>query len=100
MMQPSNTTAYQITTLLCTASGDPTPSISWLKDGSPLNTDLDSRLSVVSGGLRLQDLQGISGEALEGVYHCVATNSLGSVRSLPATLTRTGEATSLPHKSL
>lgn len=27
---------------------------------------------------------------LEGVYHCLATNTRGTVRSLPATLTRTG----------
>ena len=91
LVQPSNTTAYLTTTLACTASGDPTPFISWLKDGSPLDTASNSRWSAVSAGLEVRDLQGSTGEALEGVYHCVATNSLGSVRSLPATLSRTGQ---------
>lgn len=50
----------------------------------------DSRLTQTSGGLELRELQGGRGGELEGVYHCEANNTAGAVRSMSATLTRSG----------
>ena len=52
----------------------------------------DSRLTQTPQGLQVTGLQDSGGEALEGLYVCVASNALGTVRSLPANLTRTGES--------
>lgn len=86
---PSNVTAYEMTTLLCSVSGSPTPDITWLKDGVPLDTS-DPRFTPSPQGLGIRGLQGSGGASLEGVYHCIASNLAGSVRSTSAVLTRTG----------
>lgn len=86
--QPSNTTAYENTTLPCTASGSPGPTISWYRDGVLLDLAEDPRLTLSSVGLVVSGLQETGGETLEGVYQCTATSDVGAVRSLPATLTR------------
>ena len=91
MTEPSNTTAYQTAVLYCSASGNPTPSISWFRDGSPLNLAADSRLSQTAEGLGITDLQESNGRELEGVYHCEASSVVGRIRSRGARLTRTGQ---------
>ena len=88
--QPFNITAYESTTLACIASGTPVPTISWYRDGVLLDLSED-QLTMSPQGLVVSGLQESGGETLEGVYHCIATNTFGAIRSLPATLTRAGE---------
>ena len=92
LAQPSNITAHLSATLPCTASGDPSPAITWFKDGSPLSptTSPDYTLSQ-DGSLLVESLQEAEGERLEGRYFCVASNSVGAIRSKEVSLTRTGE---------
>lgn len=72
------------------------PTISWYRDGVLLDLSQDTGLTLSSEGL-VVGLQEEGGEALEGVYQCIATNSFGAVRSLPATLTRAGEIAASSH---
>lgn len=94
LTQPSsngNITAFRTATVPCSVAPGITTSTSWLKEGAPLDVAADPRLSLSSEGLQLTGLQDAGGASLEGVYHCVGGNSLGVVRSLPVTLTRTGK---------
>jgi len=50
-------------TFLCTASGNPTPNITWVKDGSTLSTG--------------DTLRFMADRDLSGKYWCVADNGLG-----------------------
>ncbi|NXY61032.1 HMCN1 protein, partial [Callaeas wilsoni] len=64
-------------TLQCIASGIPSPSITWLKDGQPVNT--------ATGNIRLEALGRVLqlGKALPGDaarYTCVATNAAGEAQ--------------------
>ena len=90
LTHPSNVTAFRSTTLPCAASGTPTPTITWLRDGSPLDVTTTPGLTKTATGLQISGLQDDGGEGLEGEYQCVATNQLGAVRSQPAMVTRTG----------
>ena len=90
LTHPSNVTAFRSTTLPCAASGTPTPTITWLRDGSPLDITTTPGLTKTATGLQISGLQDDGGEGLEGEYQCVATNQLGAVRSQPAMVTRTG----------
>ncbi|CAO4385088.1 unnamed protein product [Caenorhabditis nigoni] len=59
--------------LPCQASGKPTPGISWLRDGLPIDTT-DSRISQHStGSLHIADLK----KPDTGVYTCIAKNEDG-----------------------
>ncbi|XP_072165907.1 roundabout homolog 2-like [Diadema setosum] len=69
-------------TLSCRASGYPIPEIKWYKDGQLLTSD--SHLALTGTG-ELFFLRVIPRLDI-GVYHCVATNSLGSAYSNNATL--------------
>ena len=60
-------------TLRCTASGDPTPTQSWTRNGAAIT---DPRFTVQSGGSELL-VQNVV-EADQGQYRCVATNRAGS----------------------
>ncbi|CAM9699604.1 unnamed protein product [Bubo scandiacus] len=61
--------------LECRAEGQPTPQISWLKDGQPLRlqTPSHARMSLDGSSLLLEGLQA----ADSGAYTCLARNSAG-----------------------
>ncbi|XP_026313598.1 roundabout homolog 3-like [Hyposmocoma kahamanoa] len=73
-------------TLRCVAEGKPKPSIQWYKDGLPLApTDHPHRVLLEDGLLFLRVMRGKK-ESDEGVYWCVAKNSVGDAVSKNATL--------------
>ncbi|XP_028851746.1 hemicentin-1 isoform X2 [Denticeps clupeoides] len=63
-------------TLLCEATGVPVPSISWLKDGTPIETSLQWQWSVRGNRLELGPLQ----LSHAGTYTCVAKNTEGQTQ--------------------
>ncbi|XP_072248267.1 roundabout homolog 2 isoform X2 [Leuresthes tenuis] len=72
---PSNQTlgVDSVALLKCQASGDPIPSISWLKDGNSL-LGKDSRMSLQElGSLQIKNIK----LSDSGTYTCVATSSSG-----------------------
>uniref|UniRef100_A0A4W5N3G3 Roundabout, axon guidance receptor, homolog 4 (Drosophila) n=1 Tax=Hucho hucho TaxID=62062 RepID=A0A4W5N3G3_9TELE len=78
-------------TLSCRAEGTPEPSIEWLRNGQPLEMDkLDSqsRPIVLSEGslFFLSVVPGRRSQSHEGVYACVAKNSVGKATSRNASL--------------
>ena len=82
--QPQNNTATEgeNVTLSCNASGNPTPSISWTKDGSAVNSP---RISLSSDNKQLT-ITNVN-RYDRGDYRCVANNSIGAaVTSNAATL--------------
>ncbi|XP_075134698.1 receptor-type tyrosine-protein phosphatase delta isoform X24 [Leptodactylus fuscus] len=71
-------------TMLCAASGNPDPEITWFKDYLPVDTsNSNGRIKQLrSGALQIEQ----SEEADQGKYECVATNSAGTRYSAPANL--------------
>ncbi|XP_014899325.1 protein tyrosine phosphatase receptor type Db isoform X16 [Poecilia latipinna] len=80
-------------TMLCAASGNPDPDITWFKDFLPVNTtDNHGRIkqlrsesfggTPIRGALQIE----MSEELDQGKYECVATNSFGTRYSTPANL--------------
>ncbi|XP_061768701.1 receptor-type tyrosine-protein phosphatase delta isoform X27 [Nerophis ophidion] len=77
-------------TMLCAASGNPDPDISWFKDFLPVNTtsnngrikQLRSGGTPIRGALQIEQ----SEESDQGKYECVATNNDGTRYSSPANL--------------
>nr|XP_055072733.1 receptor-type tyrosine-protein phosphatase S-like isoform X23 [Misgurnus anguillicaudatus] len=77
-------------TMLCAASGNPDPDISWFKDFLPVNTSnnngrikqLRSGGTPIRGALQIES----SEESDQGKYECVATNNDGTRYSAPANL--------------
>ncbi|XP_058481313.1 receptor-type tyrosine-protein phosphatase S-like isoform X18 [Solea solea] len=77
-------------TMLCAASGNPDPDISWFKDFLPVNTtnnngrikQLRSGGTPIRGALQIEQ----SEESDQGKYECVATNNGGTRYSAPANL--------------
>ncbi|XP_019630216.1 PREDICTED: hemicentin-1-like [Branchiostoma belcheri] len=70
------------TVLVCSASGDPAPGITWLKDMVPVDMTDDRIKLLSSGSLQISSTR----EEDEGTYECVATNSLGTRYSYKANL--------------
>ncbi|XP_070240884.1 hemicentin-1 isoform X2 [Bos mutus] len=68
---------YKPITLQCTANGIPNPSITWLKDGQPVNT-AQGNLKIQSSGRLLQIAKALMEDA--GRYTCVATNAAGETQ--------------------
>ncbi|NIG57776.1 hemicentin-1-like [Pontoporia blainvillei] len=64
-------------TLQCIANGIPKPSITWLKDGQPVNT-AQGNLKIQSSGRVLQIAKALMEDA--GRYTCVATNAAGETQ--------------------
>ena len=82
--QPQNKTLTERenVTLSCNATGNPTPSITWTKDGSAVN---HPRISLSLGNKQLTITNVIRDDS--GDYQCVANNSIGAaVTSNAATL--------------
>ncbi|XP_028829920.1 receptor-type tyrosine-protein phosphatase delta isoform X21 [Denticeps clupeoides] len=80
-------------TMLCAASGNPDPDISWFKDFLPVNTtNNNGRIkqlrsesfggTPIRGALQIEQ----SEESDQGKYECVATNTDGTRYSAPANL--------------
>uniref|UniRef100_A0A3P9JM89 protein-tyrosine-phosphatase n=1 Tax=Oryzias latipes TaxID=8090 RepID=A0A3P9JM89_ORYLA len=71
-------------TMLCAASGNPDPEISWFKDFLPVDpsTSQGRIKQLRSGALQIEN----SDETDQGKYECVATNSKGVRYSSPANL--------------
>ncbi|XP_075467515.1 receptor-type tyrosine-protein phosphatase S isoform X2 [Ascaphus truei] len=71
-------------TMLCAASGNPDPEITWFKDFLPVDPGTSNgRIKQLrSGALQIEN----SEETDQGKYECVATNSAGVRYSSPANL--------------
>ncbi|XP_033029131.1 receptor-type tyrosine-protein phosphatase delta isoform X47 [Lacerta agilis] len=71
-------------TMLCAASGNPDPEITWFKDFLPVDTSNNNgRIKQLrSGALQIE----LSEESDQGKYECVATNNAGTRYSAPANL--------------
>ncbi|XP_038660223.1 receptor-type tyrosine-protein phosphatase S isoform X24 [Scyliorhinus canicula] len=79
-------------TMLCAASGNPDPEITWFKDFLPVDTSSTGRIkqlrsesfggTPIRGALQIDN----SEESDQGKYECVATNSAGTRYSAPANL--------------
>ncbi|CAH3163905.1 unnamed protein product [Pocillopora meandrina] len=67
-------------TLFCNATGNPPPTLSWTKDGSPLN---DTQAITFSGDNETLFIASIN-RSESGNYRCVARNGLGNDLSNPA----------------
>ena len=69
-------------TFTCDADGNPTPTFSWTKDGSVVNTTLRITFNENNKNLTITNVsKGDSGE-----YICVATNNVETVQSNSSTL--------------
>ncbi|XP_008936946.1 PREDICTED: hemicentin-1-like, partial [Merops nubicus] len=68
---------YKPVTLQCIAHGIPSPSITWLKDGQPVNT-ARGNIRLESSGRILQVVKALLEDA--GRYTCVATNAAGEAQ--------------------
>ena len=73
--------------LHCDVAGQPSPTMAWFRAGGG-EVVSDDRVSVSSSSGELS----ISSVELSdaGTYYCVASNAVGSVRSLPASLSLAG----------
>ncbi|XP_077379782.1 receptor-type tyrosine-protein phosphatase F isoform X10 [Festucalex cinctus] len=71
-------------TMLCAASGNPDPEITWFKDMLPVDiSSSNGRIRQLhSGALQIEN----SEESDQGKYECIATNSAGTRYSAPANL--------------
>ncbi|KAM9791530.1 receptor-type tyrosine-protein phosphatase F-like isoform 9-T10 [Syngnathus typhle] len=77
-------------TMLCAASGNPDPEITWFKDMLPVDiSSTNGRIKQFqSGGTPIRGALQIenSEESDQGKYECIATNSAGTRYSAPANL--------------
>ena len=66
-------------TIFCEATGNPVPTISWTRNGYPVDTSNSSRMYLSYEGKQLT-IKNVS-KTDSAVYRCVAENSLGNVTS-------------------
>ena len=71
-------------TLSCDATANPVPTISWIRDGSSVNTTINTRISFSEDNKQLT-ITNVS-RTDSGEYGCVARNRLGNATSNAATL--------------
>ena len=62
----------------CTAAGIPQPSITWTKDGLPLEPTDDQVLQIVDGGRTSSVEVSVGRTKFNGIYECIAMNNAGS----------------------
>ena len=67
-------------TLFCNATGNPPPTLSWTKDGSPINNNQGIPFSGDNETLFIASIN----RSESGNYRCVARNGLGNDLSNPA----------------
>ena len=79
-MQSATRKEGENVTFTCDADGNPTPSLSWIKDG--LVVIANSRITVSSNKLTITNVT----SADQGQYFCNATNDLGNVLPTAAIL--------------
>ncbi len=82
--KPLTKTEGDDVTLSCNADGNPEPTISWTRNGAPINTTGNSRISFSSNKKKLA-ITNVN-RTDSGEYRCVANNSLGNDTSNSATL--------------
>lgn len=74
--------------LICRSTGQPSPNVTWFKD----DTAVSASLVLASGSLVIDNFQAED----EGLYHCIVSNDVGSVRSPETTLLRSWYKTPIP----
>ena len=81
---PQNTTTIEgnNVTLSCNVDGNPVPTISWTRHGSPVSASGGISISDDKKQLTITNVKRTD----NGNYRCVANNSLGDAASNPATL--------------
>ena len=86
---PNNTTRKEGENVIlsCTVAGNPAPDVIWTKDGQTLNIPADQRLNVSftenTSSLTITNV--VRGD--QGLYRCVANNSVQNSTSNPGILT-------------
>ena len=72
--------------LTCRASGSPTPTITWFRNGVRLS--LNQRITVnANGTLHIANITENTDATREGThYHCTAMNKFGTIRSRTANI--------------
>jgi len=85
---PENSTVIkgQNGNLQCKVYGNPLPDVRWTKDGEAVNI-ADQRINVSSTGNTSSFKISSVVRADQGLYRCVANNSISNVTSSPGTLT-------------
>ena len=82
--QSKTTTEGNGVTLSCNATGNPKPTMSWTRNGSPVDTTNNSGFSFSEGKKQLT-ITNVN-RTDSGEYQCVASNKLGNDKSNVATL--------------
>ena len=79
-------TTWASLNLTCMASGSPTPTITWFRNGARLS--LDQRLTVnANGTLHIANITQNTDAARAGTsYHCTARNKFGTIHSRTANI--------------
>ena len=69
--------------LQCTATGDPSPNITWFRGGEPLGNEV----VMADGSLLIENITEGEDATRGGVsYYCTANNTFGTIRSRAATV--------------
>ena len=71
-------------TLSCNATANPVPTISWTRNGSPVNTTINSRIIFPDDKTKLTITD--VNRTDSGEYRCMASNELGNDTSSVTTL--------------